>query len=216
MQFIAPEAISSKQLITPAADVYSWAATAFDLINGSQAEPHLNDNGEGGKTVYELYGAMHSHSTRARSGLKTLCPSIPHELSAIILKAGSLDPDERYTNFSSLLHDLNRVKEICQGTLRGKQRDNFIVGHVDSQSRFKIPRGMMDREEEYRTLDIAYELVKTTKQSQVGCCWGKSGSGKSKLLETWARAKENETAGQECLVGWAKVCALFTYLKHGC
>lgn len=148
---------------------------------------------------------MHSHSTRIRPSLKTLCPSIPDELSAIIRKAGSLDPEDRYANFSSLLHDLNRVKDICQGILRGEQRGDFLVGHVDFQARFQIPPGLLDREKEYGMLDDAYHLVKTTGQSQVVCCWGPSGSGKSKLLEVWARAKERDTGGQHCLVGWAKV-----------
>lgn len=196
LRFIAPEAISSKQTITPAADVYSWAASAFELINGDRSVAEYEP---------EVYGAMHSHSTRTRQELKTLYPSIPDELSAVIQKAGSLDPEARYANFSSLLHDLNRVKHICEAKLRGEDRARFCVGDVDNQSRFKISPALLDREDEYGLLDEAYNLVKTTGQSQVATCWGPSGSGKSKLLEVWARAKEKEEAGQQCLVGWAKV-----------
>ena len=54
-------------------------------------------------------------------------------------------------------------------------------------------------------LEEAYQLVNSTGSSQVACCWGTSGSGKSKLLELWARQKERDNAGQECFVGWAKV-----------
>jgi serine/threonine protein kinase len=207
LRFIAPEAISSKQTITPAADVYSWAATAFELINGSQSELGLNGNGNGEVGETDFYGVMHSHSTRTMPNLKTLCPSIPDELSAIIRKAGSLDPEERYANFSSLLHDLNCAKDICGGILRGKRRENFSVGAVDRQARFEIPPGLFDREREYGMLDEAYHLVRTTGRSQVVSCEGPSGSGKSKLLEVWARTKEREVAGQRCLVGWAKVSA---------
>jgi hypothetical protein len=205
LRFIAPEALSSKQTITPGADIYSWAATAFELINSERLQTDLDEDGESPELLPEFYGAVHAHSTRTLPSLKTLFPSIPEELSAVISKAGSLDPDERYVNFASLLFDLNRVKDICEGHLRRAQRGEFVVGKVDSQSRFKIPPGLLDREAEYAMLDDAYKLVKTTGQSQVVCCYGRSGSGKSKLLDVWARAKERESAGQSCLVGWAKV-----------
>ncbi|KAI5455195.1 hypothetical protein NCC49_000012 [Naganishia albida] len=180
LRFIAPEVISSKQTITPAADIYSWAATAFELIKGHRLDLEVGDVDESPGNVADFYGAVHSHSTRTSPSLKMLSPSIPEELAAIVLKAGSLDPEERYGNFAALLCDLNR-------------------------SRFKIPPSLLDREGEYATLDDAYRLVKTTGQSQVALAYGKSGSGKSSLLQVWANAKEKESAGQECLVGRAKM-----------
>lgn len=137
--------------------------------------------------------------------MTSLCPSMPPELSAVVKKALALDPDERYSNFCSLLHDLHRIQQICDGSLRGQARRDFVPGYIDHQSRFAIPPGLMDREEEFGMLEEAYRLVKTTGQSQVACCWGVSGSGKSKLLEIWARQKEADNAGQDCFVSWAKV-----------
>jgi hypothetical protein len=99
---------------------------------------------------------------------------------------------------------LHRVQQICDGRLRGQARRDFVVGHIDYQSRFAIPPGLVDREEEFGMLDEAYRLVKTTGRSQVACCWGVSGSGKSKLLELWARQREADNAGQDCFVSWAK------------
>lgn len=149
---------------------------------------------------------MHLHSTRSRPDLKSLYPSIPEELSAVIQKAGSLDPEARYANFSSLIYDLNRVKDICEGKSRSEDRESFSVGRVDEQSRFKISPALLDRKDEFEMLSEAYKLVKSRGKSQVVLCHGQSGSGKSKLLEVWARQKERDEGGKHCLVGWAKVC----------
>lgn len=179
--------------------------TAYELLKGKGQEGTESDDDKA-----EFFRAIHLHSTRAMPTLTSLCPSMPPELSALIKKALALDPDERYNNFCALLHDLHKVKQICEGTLRGPARRDFIVGHIDYQSRFAIPPGLLDREEEFAMLDEAYRLVKATGQSQVACCWGVSGSGKSKLLELWARRKEADNAGQDCFVSWAKV-SLPTY-----
>jgi serine/threonine protein kinase len=177
--------------------------TAYELLKGRGQEGTESDDSKA-----EFFRAIHLHSTRAMPTLTSLCPSMPPELSALIKKALALDPDDRYSNFCALLHDLHKVKQICDGTLRGSARRDFIVGHIDYQSRFAIPPALLDREEEYGMLDQAYRLVKTTGQSQVACVWGVSGSGKSKLLETWARRKEADNAGQDCFVSWAKVSCL--------
>jgi serine/threonine protein kinase len=173
--------------------------TAYELLKGKGQEGTESDDDKS-----EFYRAIHLHSTRAMPTMTSLCPSMPPELSAIVKKALALDPEERYSNFCSLLHDLHRVQQICDGRLRGQARRDFVVGHIDYQSRFAIPPGLVDREEEFGMLDEAYRLVKTTGRSQVACCWGVSGSGKSKLLELWARQREADNAGQDCFVSWAK------------
>jgi hypothetical protein len=216
LQFIAPEAIISKRSIEPIVDVFSWAAAAFHLIRGDNSRTISNSLAEDDENnPPEFYSAVHEHSTRTPPDLSTLRLSIPPELGAIVRKARSLDPEDRYQTVSALLHDLNRIKDICSGRLRGKERDNFCVGHVDDRSRFNIPPGMLDRKEEYAELDRVFELVKNTGTSQVACCWGESGCGKSKLLETWVRAKESNTGGgRDFIVGWAQVRAI-PYKSHG-
>jgi serine/threonine protein kinase len=183
--------------------------TAYELSKEKGQEGTESDD-----EIPEFFRAIHMHSTRAMPTMTSLCPSMPTELSALIKKALALDPDERYSNFSALLHDLNKVKEICEGSLRGKARRDFIVGHIDYQSRFSIPPGLLDRDEELAVLDEAYRLVKTTGRSQVACCWGMSGSGKSKLLELWARQRELDNAGQDCFVSWAKVSSFRFFAQN--
>ncbi|KAJ9094752.1 hypothetical protein QFC21_005910 [Naganishia friedmannii] len=200
LQYIAPEAISSKKAIASTIDIFSWGMAAYELLKGKGQEGTESDS-----EVPEFFRAIHIHSTRAIPTMTTLCPSMPSELSAIIEKALALDPEQRYNSCCALLHDLYKVKQICEGNLRGQARGEFIVGYVDQQSRFRIPPGLLDREQEFATLDEAYRQVKSTGRSQVACCWGTSGSGKSKLLELWARQKEAENAGQDCFVGWAKM-----------
>jgi serine/threonine protein kinase len=202
LRFIAPEAISSLSAIGPAADVFSWGMAAVDLINGKSESGTLSTGDSEGA---EFFSTVYAHSTRPLPPLTDFHPSMTPELAEVVQRAVSLDPEARYNSFSALIYDLNQVKQICQGTLRGAARTQFTVGHIDRQSRFALPPGLLDREEEFAMLEEAYQLVKSTGKSQVACCWGMSGSGKSKLLELWARQKESDNAGQDCFVGWAKV-----------
>ncbi|KAJ9093692.1 hypothetical protein QFC21_006288 [Naganishia friedmannii] len=200
LQYIAPEAISSRKAIASTVDIFSWGMTAYEMLKGKGLEGTDSD-----EEIPEFFRAIHLHSTRTMSTLTSLCPSMPPELSAIIKKALALDPDDRYMNVCGLLHDLQKVAQICDGGLRENARREFTVGQIDQQSRFAVPPGLLDREEEFAMLEEAYQVVKSTGKSQVACCWGTSGTGKSKLLEMWARQKESDNAGQDCFVSWAKM-----------
>jgi serine/threonine protein kinase len=204
LQYIAPEAISSRKAIASTVDIFSWGMTAYEMLKGKGWEGTESD-----EEPPEFFRAIHMHSTRTMSTLTSLCPSMPPELSGIIKKALALDPDERYINVCGLLHDLQKVAQICDGSLRGNARREFSIGQIDRQSRFAVPPGLLDREDEFAMLEEAYQIVKSTGKSQVACCWGMSGSGKSKLLELWARQKESDNAGQDCFVSWAKVSLCF-------
>lgn len=184
---------------------------AVDLINGKSESGTLSTGDSEGA---EFFSTVYAHSTRPLPPLTDFHPSMTPELAEVVQRAVSLDPEARYNSFSALIYDLNQVKQICQGTLRGAARTQFTVGHIDRQSRFALPPGLLDREEEFAMLEEAYQLVKSTGKSQVACCWGMSGSGKSKLLELWARQKESDNAGQDCFVGRAKVSWSFFFRRQ--
>ncbi|KAJ9123034.1 hypothetical protein QFC22_001223 [Naganishia vaughanmartiniae] len=202
LRFIAPEMISSRNAVGPVADIFSWGAAASELINGRGDTATLSTDDTDGR---EFYSTVYQHTIRPLPPLSNFHPSMTPELAEIVQRAVSLDPEARYHDCSSLLYDLNKVKQICEGTLRGKARADFTVGQIDLQSRFAMPPGLLDREKEFAVLEEAYQSVKSTGRSQVACSWGISGMGKSKLLELWARQKESDNAGQDCFISWAKM-----------
>lgn len=209
LRWIAPEALSTKKAVGSIADIYSWAVCAYELlvdhpINGINA---IQDQ------EYNLLEAVHSHLTKGVEPINKRMPSVPIELCQVIRKAISLDPEDRYMNMSSLLYDLEQVRQICTGQLAGEARRSFAVGAVDSKSRFRVPPGLLDRDSEFQTLERMYDEMRATQGARTVLCHGVSGSGKSKLLEIWARQKDALNGGHECLVGWAKVRASRLALK---
>lgn len=199
LRYIAPEAISDRKAIGNVVDIFSWGVAAYELITGHEIE-RIEDTG-----TQDMLRDIHLHSVRPVKPIVSLLSSIPPELCEVVKKTVSLDPDDRYSNMCSVLHDLHKVKEICQGKLSGNARREYQPGYIDVMSRFKVPPGMLDRNREEDEIDQAYQRVKTTGKVETMCCWGPSGSGKSKLMEIWARRREASNAGQECLVGWAKM-----------
>lgn len=199
MRYLAPEAISDKKAIGSLVDVFSWGVAAYELITGRAIE-EVEDSGAG-----DLLRDIHLHSIRPVTPILNLLKSIPRELCDIIAKAVSLDPDERYSNMCGVLHDLHKAREICQGKLSGNARRQYQPGHIDTMSRFVVPPGLFDRKKQEEALEQAYQKVKLSGNVGTVCCWGPSGAGKSKLIEVWAAKKQASNAGQECLVGRAKM-----------
>ena len=180
-------------------DVFSWGVASYELLTGAQIED-TDDTG-----VQDMLRDIHLHSVRSVRPIISLKNSIPPELCDIIKKSISLDPDVRYHNMQAVLYDLNKAKQICQGVLIGNARQDFQPGYIDIMSSFKVPPGLLDRDQEDECISSAYDRVKCTGETQTICCWGTSGSGKSKLVEVWTRRREASNAGQECFVGWAKM-----------
>lgn len=201
LRWIAPEALSTKKAVGSIADIYSWAVCAYELL----IDHPLNGIDGNHDQEFNLLEAVHTHLTKGIEPINKRMPSVPIELCQVIRKAISLDPEDRYTNMSSLLYDLEQVRQICSGRLAGEARRSFEVGAIDAQSRFKVPPGLLDRDAEFETLEQTYNDMRATQGARTVLCYGVSGSGKSKLLEIWARQKDALHGGHECLVGWAKV-----------
>ncbi|KAJ9113617.1 hypothetical protein QFC22_005925 [Naganishia vaughanmartiniae] len=199
LRYIAPEAISDKKAIGSLVDVFSWGVAAYELV----ARRPIEDIDHSG--VQDLLRDIHLHSIRPVTPIIGFLNTIPPELCDVIEKSVSLDPDERYSNLCAVLHDLHKIREICQGYLVGNARRQYQPGHIDYMSRFVVPPALVDREKEEDQLDRAYQKVKLSGSVETVCCWGPSGAGKSKLIEVWAKGKQASNAGQDCLVGWAKL-----------
>jgi hypothetical protein len=84
-------------------------------------------------------------------------------------------------------------------------RADFILGDIVRLSTFVLPSALLDRDQEELRLDSLYTRIKLSGTPEVACCHGRSGSGKSQLIADWATKQELKNAGQDCLVGWAKL-----------
>ncbi|KAL7415778.1 hypothetical protein BDY24DRAFT_439635 [Mrakia frigida] len=231
LRYLAPETVSSRR-VSPVGDVFSFGVLAYELITGRKTE--RNDSSE-----LDLLSDIHRHLTSdLPSPISVLShttsptnefhdpltptteprPSFllpPRQLSDIIMKSLAKDLDERYAGVQSLLFDLRRFRDICraEGDL-----SKFVVGEVDSLSRFKLPKELISRSTEMEVLEKAFQSVVGTgagasqteglagrggKSLKVLNVWGVSGSGKSRMVEVWAKGLEARKEGP--LVGFAKL-----------
>jgi len=201
LRYIAPEVIAADHTAPdPSVDIFAWAVASYELIADRPIESIAED-----PEHFNLLDAVHHHSTRSVTSLATIHDTIPIELSQLIDKALALDPADRYPNASTLLQDLQSIRQICSGEMAETARADFIVGDIVRLSTFVFPPALLDREQEELRLDSLYTRIKLSGTPEVACCYGRSGSGKSQLIADWATKQELKNAGQDCLVGWAKL-----------
>jgi hypothetical protein len=200
-RYIAPEALVSKSSFGTLMDVYSFGVLAHELITGQRRYDGMHPS-------MDLLAVLNMHRTMPLARLQEIRPSTPLELCEIVAKCLRIDFDERYVNFRSLLHDLRSVRALLRG---GADADAaFKVGEVDRVSRFSLARAdtLFEREAHLHALDKVYHEVKTDGSVKVVCVWGASGSGKSHLVDTWARGRDGTGKDRECFVAMAKVRSL--------
>jgi hypothetical protein len=200
LRYVAPEFIAADYTSDPSVDVFAWGVAAYELL----ADRPIEDF-DVGQEDWDILTAIHHHSTRTITSLKDIHDTIPLELSQLVEKALALDPSDRYHNASMLLHDLHRVRQICAGQCTDEARADFVVGDIVELATFRFPPDLLDREAEDVQLDTIYSRIKLSGTPEVACCYGRSGSGKSQLIADWAMRQELKNAGQDCLVGSAKL-----------
>lgn len=198
--YVAPEFIAADYTADPSVDIFAWGVAAYELL----ADRPIEDF-DRGQDDWDILTAIHHHSTRTITSLKDIHDTIPLELSQLVEKALALDPSDRYLNASMLLHDLHRVRQICAGQCMDEARADFVVGDIVELATFRFPSDLLDREAEDVQLDAIYKRIKSSGIPEVACCYGRSGSGKSLLIADWATRQELKNAGQDCLVGSAKL-----------
>lgn len=100
--YMAPEQIKGKT-IDSKTDIYSLGIIMYEMFTG--VAPY---KGEGTLAV------MYQHVEGNAKSPRDINPEIPVELEAIILKAMTIDPDQRYSNFSALRAQLQAVAREMQ------------------------------------------------------------------------------------------------------
>jgi tetratricopeptide (TPR) repeat protein len=98
LRYMSPEQLTGpRDRLDGRADVYSLGATLYELATG---RPMFEGDDE------ELLARLVSDRTPPPP--RSVCPTIPHDLETIILKATATDPAERYQTASTLADDLAR------------------------------------------------------------------------------------------------------------
>ncbi len=102
--YIAPELVEGRPDAdrSPATDIYSLGATAYEMITGS-----LPFNGD---TWIEI---LRKHLTEMPSYPSERRPGLPEEMDNIVLRALSKDPKERYRDCAEFYEDLLAVESIA-------------------------------------------------------------------------------------------------------
>ncbi|MDC0677624.1 AAA family ATPase [Sorangium atrum] len=169
LAYMAPEQTGRmNRWIDERTDLYSLGITFYQTLTG--ALPFQ---------ASDPVGWVHCHIAQAPRPPHALVPSIPPQLSAVVLKLLSKAAEERYQSALGLRHDLER----CSSQLRATGAiEPFALGERDLSDRFRVPQRLYGREREIEALLVAFERVVAAGRPELALVSGYSGIGKSSLV----------------------------------
>ena len=220
LRYLSPITADSRR-VGQVGDIYSFGVLAYELVTGSTIDGGPESPGD---ADIDLLADIHRHMTcdilppyeylqreAQIGGMDRDLP--PKALSDVIMKCLSRDLDERYGSLDALGYDLRRLGQICRshGDL-----SKFVVGQVDHMSRFSLPHAPVHRQNELSVLEGAWQQIDRTSRPdapkhlegmtvRVINVWGLSGSGKTRLVQTWAKELEGVRHGLGCLIANSKL-----------
>ncbi|WP_437791696.1 AAA family ATPase [Sorangium sp. So ce693] len=169
LAYMAPEQTGRmNRRVDERTDLYSLGVTFYEMLTGTlpfQASDPV--------------AWVYCHIAQAPQPPHALVPSIPPQLSAIVLKLLSKAAEERYQSALGLRHDLER----CSSQLRQSGAiEPFPLGQRDVSDRLQIPQRLYGRERELEALRAAFERVVASGRPELLLVSGYSGIGKSSLV----------------------------------
>ncbi|WP_438031962.1 AAA family ATPase [Sorangium sp. So ce204] len=169
LAYMAPEQTGRmNRWVDERTDLYSLGVTFYEMLTGTlpfQASDPV--------------AWVYCHIAQAPRPPHALVPSIPPQLSAVVLKLLSKAAEERYQSALGLRHDL----DTCFSQLRQRGAiDAFPLGLRDVSDRFQIPQRLYGREREIEALRAAFERVVASGRPELVLVSGYSGIGKSSLV----------------------------------
>jgi eukaryotic-like serine/threonine-protein kinase len=117
--YMAPEQLAGEKDLDASADVYALAVVGYEMLAG---KPPFSR-----PTAQALVAA---HMTEPPPPLESVAPEVPHEISAVIAKALSKTPSERYHSASEFRDalDLHMTATYRAGARRPSRRVALIGG----------------------------------------------------------------------------------------
>ncbi|WP_437850541.1 AAA family ATPase [Sorangium sp. So ce363] len=169
LAYLAPEQTGRmNRRVDERTDLYSLGVTFYEMLTG--ALPFQ---------ASDPVAWVYCHIAQAPRPPHALVPSIPPQLSAVVLKLLSKAAEERYQSALGLRHDL----DTCFSQLRQSGAiDAFPLGQRDVSDRFEVPQRLYGRERELGALLAAFERVVASGRPELVLVSGYSGIGKSSLV----------------------------------
>ncbi|WP_437807424.1 AAA family ATPase [Sorangium sp. So ce1078] len=169
LAYMAPEQTGRmNRSIDERTDLYSLGVTFYEMLTGTlpfQASDPV--------------AWVYCHIALAPPPPHVIVPSIPPQLSAIVLKLLAKAAEERYQSALGLRHDLDR----CFAELGSRGAiEAFPLGQRDVSDRFQIPQRLYGREREVEALLAVFERVVAQGRPELVLVSGYSGVGKSSLV----------------------------------
>jgi predicted ATPase/transcriptional regulator with GAF, ATPase, and Fis domain len=166
--YLAPEQTGRiSRTVDHRADLYALGATLYEMLAG---RPPFDT-----QDALEL---VHAHIARTPRPPVAVAPSVPPQLSLIVMRLLAKAAEDRYQSAHGLRHDLDRCWQ--------EWRDNasiaaFDLGARDFSDRLLVPQRLYGREVELRQLTSAFEET-LEGRSALLLVGGYSGVGKTTLV----------------------------------
>jgi tRNA A-37 threonylcarbamoyl transferase component Bud32 len=143
LDYMAPEQWS-KELPTPATDVYALAITFFEMLSGQR--PFV------AKSPFEL---MNKHTTEPLPRLSAVVPEAGPFFDDILLKAAAKKPEDRFSRITDFIEALEAANTQAEAQERAEQKNQAAKAVEAAQG---YMRGRYDPARALTLIDVALEL----------------------------------------------------------
>lgn len=167
--YMAPEQTGRmNRSVDSRSDLYALGVTYYELLTG--VLPF---------TAADPMEWIHCHLARLPIPPAERVPEIPEMVSSIVMKLLAKTAEDRYQTAEGVVADLQRC--LTQWRATGNITP-FPLGSHDASDQLLIPEKLYGREEEAKTLLLAFDRVVASGTSELLLVSGYSGIGKSALV----------------------------------
>ena len=171
--YVAPEQTGRiSRAVDHRADLYALGATLYHMLAG---RPPFD--------THDPLELVHSHIARTPRAPATIRPSVPEQLSRIVMRLLAKAAEDRYQSAQGLRHDLDKCRRESLDTV---STSTFDLGTHDFSDRLLIPQRLYGRDAELKQLTSAFEETLEGRPGLV-LVGGYSGVGKTSFINELCR-----------------------------